>query len=899
MRENLELLAPVGSFEALKAAVQNGANAVYLGGKDFSARASANNFDREELKKAVEYAHIRDCRVFVTVNTLIKEDEKSAFIEYIRYLYSIYVDAIILQDIGMANLIHKMLPDFELHASTQMAAHSLDDVKYLEKVGFKRVVLARELSIKEIKEICNRCDVDIEIFVHGALCVSYSGQCLMSSELGTRSGNRGRCAQPCRQKYRLYDSEKKCYIDVKGEYLLSPKDLNTIENIDSIIESNVLSLKIEGRMKRPEYVATVVGAYREAIINYIENGDKKIDEDTMDELYTIFNRKFTHGYLLNESGSEIMNSEKTNNRGLSIGKVIDYNQKNRKLKIKLKKDLRKGDGLSIGGGTVGRIIKGKNILEIGNAGDIVEIDFIGKIKKGTDIFKTSDGRLLDRVRKTYENNREYVKIPIKVKFVAKLDKEANLVIIDNNGIEVSVSGVKKTEKALKTAISSDKVKKQISKLGDTPYILDDFECYLDDEISIPISEINNLRRKAIEKLNFQRIKIDRNYEVGKINRNLNIDKVDKLIKKDKHNEKDNIDFNINTQDSNNNLELANSNSNLEFNDSEYFLNVSCTNLEQLKEILEFENSYNQEYKITSKYENRNEYKTCENKTCEKNKGDKKVCKNISNIGKIYYRDINTISEAIEIARKYNKRISYYYPRIIRYFENKIYDRLCKLNQEEIQSLDSFRISNYGQIYRTNKLFPNIPKDISSWMNVINSESINYYIDKGFRNICLSQETSLAQIYNIKSDYSNLEYLIYGQAEMMLSEYCPMGVLTKDCKKNKRDALCNKNIYYLESSEGRKFRLSQDEFCRTTIYSDEVVNLVENIGNLKSKGIKNFELSFKFESIEEIKFILEKFNLVISEKKCYKSVKIEDFINFNKKLGKVIQYNTGHLYKEID
>lgn len=885
MREDLELLAPVGSFEALKAAVQNGANAVYLGGKDFSARASANNFDREELKKAVEYAHIRDCRVFVTVNTLIKEDEKSAFIEYITYLYSIYVDAIILQDIGMANLIHKILPDFELHASTQMAAHSLDDVKYLEEAGFKRVVLARELNIKEIKEICNRCDVDIEIFVHGALCVSYSGQCLMSSELGTRSGNRGRCAQPCRQKYRLYDSEKKCYIDVKGEYLLSPKDLNTIENIGSIIESNVLSLKIEGRMKRPEYVATVVGAYREAIVNYIESGDKKIDEDTTDELYTIFNRKFTHGYLLGELGSEIMNSEKPNNRGLLIGKVIDYNEKKKKLKINLEKDLRKGDGLSIGGGTVGRIIKGKNILEIGNAGDIVEIDFIGKVKKGTDIFKTSDGRLLDRVRKTYENNKEYVKIPIKAKFSAKLDEEASLMIIDNNGIEVSVNGVKKTEKALKTAISSDKVKKQISKLGDTPYFLDDFECYLDDEISIPISDINNLRRQAIEKLNLQRIKIDRNCNVRDINQNLNIDKL---------NEKDNINSNINTQDSNDDLELANGNSSLDFNDSEYFLNVSCTNLEQLKEILEFENSYNQEYKITSKYENRNEYKAC-----EKNKGDKKVCNNISNIGKIYYRDVNTISEAIEIAGRYNKKISYYYPRIIRYFENKIYDRLCKLNQEEIQSLDSFRMSNYGQIYRTSKLFPNIPKDISSWMNIINSESINYYIDKGFRNICLSQETSLAQVSNIKSDYSNLEYLVYGQSEMMLSEYCPMGVLIKDCKKNKRDALCNKSIYYLESSEGRKFRLSQDEFCRTTIYSDEVLNLVENIENLKSKGIKNFEISFKFESIKEIKFILEKFNLAISEKEDCKSVKIDDFINFNKKLGKEIQYNMGHLFKEID
>ncbi|RDY25596.1 U32 family peptidase, partial [Romboutsia weinsteinii] len=203
--KDVELLAPVGSFEALKAAVQNGANAVYLGGKDFSARASANNFDRNELREAVKYAHIRDVQVFVTANTLIKQTEVEDFVEYAKFLYDIDVDAIILQDIGMAKLLKKLLPDFELHASTQMVAHSLEDVKYLQSVGFDRVVLAREVNVEEIKYICDNSDVDIEVFVHGALCVCYSGQCLMSSMIGNRSGNRGRCAQPCRQKYELID----------------------------------------------------------------------------------------------------------------------------------------------------------------------------------------------------------------------------------------------------------------------------------------------------------------------------------------------------------------------------------------------------------------------------------------------------------------------------------------------------------------------------------------------------------------------------------------------------------------------------------------------------------------------------------------------------------------------
>ncbi|RDC50793.1 U32 family peptidase, partial [Acinetobacter sp. RIT592] len=245
---NTELLAPVGSFDALKAAVQNGANAVYLGGKEFSARASANNFDREELKEAVKYAHIRNVKVFVTANTLIKQYEIDDFLNYIKYLYDIDVDAVILQDIGMAKLIKSLLPDFELHASTQMVAHSLEDTLYLQNIGFDRVVLARELNIDEIEYICKNTDVDIEIFVHGALCVCYSGQCLMSSMIGNRSGNRGRCAQPCRQKYELIDINSGKVIDTEGDYLLSPRDLNTIEEIDRVIEAGVHSLKIEGRM---------------------------------------------------------------------------------------------------------------------------------------------------------------------------------------------------------------------------------------------------------------------------------------------------------------------------------------------------------------------------------------------------------------------------------------------------------------------------------------------------------------------------------------------------------------------------------------------------------------------------------------------------------------------------
>ena len=304
----IELLAPVGSFDALKAAVQNGANAVYLGGKDFSARASANNFDREELIEAVKYAHIRDVRVFVTTNTLIKQDEIEDFVEYAKFLYDIDVDALIMQDIGVAMLIHDLLPDFELHASTQMVAHSLEDVQYLESIGFKRVVLARELTVDEIKYICDNTNVDIEIFVHGALCVCYSGGCLMSSMIGNRSGNRGRCAQPCRQKYTMIDISTGEEIHSNGEYLLSTKDLNTIEDVDKIIETGVLSLKIEGRMKTAYYVATVVRAYRMAIDEFYRDPENwKFNPMWMEELKKGSHRHFTSGFYLNKPTTEDQN----------------------------------------------------------------------------------------------------------------------------------------------------------------------------------------------------------------------------------------------------------------------------------------------------------------------------------------------------------------------------------------------------------------------------------------------------------------------------------------------------------------------------------------------------------------------------------------------------------------
>ncbi len=292
--KKVELLAPAGDYEALMSAVNAGCDAVYLGGKNFGARAYATNFDHDDLKAALEFCHLRDVKVYVTVNTLVANEEFEKLVNYLDFLYSIGVDAVIVQDMGVLKFLRENYPGLKVHASTQMTVHNLEGVQELAEKGVSRVILSRELTLKEIKDIVQNSNIEVEVFVHGALCVSYSGQCFMSSILGGRSGNRGRCAQPCRLKYSLVDKEGK--VLEKDLHLLSMTDLCTIENIPNLIEAGVTSFKIEGRMKNAEYVASVVKAYREAIDCFYEG--KAFDSGkAIEEMSRIFNRGFSSGYL--------------------------------------------------------------------------------------------------------------------------------------------------------------------------------------------------------------------------------------------------------------------------------------------------------------------------------------------------------------------------------------------------------------------------------------------------------------------------------------------------------------------------------------------------------------------------------------------------------------------------
>ncbi|MBC7960353.1 MAG: U32 family peptidase, partial [Vallitaleaceae bacterium] len=264
-----ELLAPAGSYKALVAAVHAGCDAVYLGGSKFGARANAENFTNETLPQAIDFAHLHGVKVYYAANTLIKEEEMSDFLEQVHFLYKEGVDALIIQDLGVYQLLHETFPKLPLHASTQMTVHNLDGVQWLEKLGFERVVLSRELSLNEIEFIKKHSSIELECFIHGALCVCYSGQCLFSSLIGGRSGNRGTCAQPCRLPYDLY-SENKKISSSSDRFLLSPKDIQTLEILPALMKSGIHTFKIEGRMKNPNYVALMTALYRKYMDAYLE-----------------------------------------------------------------------------------------------------------------------------------------------------------------------------------------------------------------------------------------------------------------------------------------------------------------------------------------------------------------------------------------------------------------------------------------------------------------------------------------------------------------------------------------------------------------------------------------------------------------------------------------------------
>ena len=511
----VELLAPAGSIESLVAAVENGANAVYLAGNMFGARAYASNFDEDGLREAVKFAHQRNVRVHVTVNTVVDDEEFPALAEYLRFLYNIGVDAVLVQDLGVAKLAKKVAPKLPLHASTQMTVHNLAGVLALEELGFERVVLSREVTLKDIEYICANCQVEIETFVHGALCVCYSGQCLMSSMIGGRSGNRGRCAQPCRLNYKLVDENNQDLLqDKAGQYLLSPRDLKTIDLLPQLIKAGVSSLKIEGRMKKPEYVAVVVRTYREAIDAVLQEKAEFVTAEMQQHLKQIFNRDFTTAYLLDRPGKNMMSDRRPNNRGLLLGRVVRYDKNRQLVFVKLQEKLSLGDQVDFWVKVGGRVtatlqqmqVKGKSVSEA-LPGEEVAFPLDSFVREHDRVFKVFDAPLTEKARQSFKSGAPVRRFPITAVVCAAVGKPLTITLKDEEGHEVSAATEFIGEQAMKRPLTSESISKQMSRLGSTVYELKELQTELEGDVMVPVSEINEARRKATELLDEVRMSV--------------------------------------------------------------------------------------------------------------------------------------------------------------------------------------------------------------------------------------------------------------------------------------------------------------------------------------------------------------------------------------------------------
>jgi len=493
--KKIELLAPVGNMEVLISAIHAGADAVYLAGKSYGARKFANNFTNEELEKAIKYSHLYGVKVYITVNTMIYETEIEDFLAYIEFLHQIDVDALIMQDIGMIKLVKQTYPNLEIHASTQCHNHNQAGILSLKELGVERVVLAREMTLDEI----NNIDVDIEkeVFVYGALCVCYSGCCLFSSLNGGRSGNRGECVGSCRLPYKLVENDK--VIPLEEKYLLSTKELNTINNLKQLLDSNIHSLKIEGRMKSKSYVAYIVKLYRTLIDKYYNNEELKLTKEELTNLKKLYNREFTEGYLFN--AKSIMNRKTPNHIGVPLGRIIKLDKD--KIYLKLEADnLYQEDGIRFKSQDKGMIINKlyneKNLLVnhiLKNNIAIID-NKIGLTKKDI-VLKTIDNNLIKQIDK-YEEK----KININYQVKAKLNDYLEITITDNlNEYTIKEDIITKSNNI---KITKQDIIEKLSKLGNTPFKVNNIDINIDDNIFIPLSKLNEIRRTLVDKLIFLR-----------------------------------------------------------------------------------------------------------------------------------------------------------------------------------------------------------------------------------------------------------------------------------------------------------------------------------------------------------------------------------------------------------
>ena len=792
----VELLSPVGDFECLKAAVQNGANSVYFGADIFSARAFATNFSLEDLEKAIQYAKIRGVKTHLTLNTLVTDTEFESAMNVAKKAYEFGIDAIIVQDLGLAMALMRAFPDLPIHGSTQMTVHNLNGALELQELGFKRVVLARELSVNEIDYICKNTNIEIETFIHGALCISYSGQCLFSSMLGGRSGNRGKCAGPCRLPFELLENNK----TINSGYLLSTRDLCGLEFIPDLIQAGVKSFKIEGRMKSPEYVATVTRIYRKYIDLALSDNEYVIDEDDKKELLQVFNRGMSSsGHLSSEANRNLVFKEKPNNMGLFLGKVQKFNHKKGYITVKLNEPIGIGDTISLekedGSYTISELMDtNMNNINFTQIGQTVVIGRMkGNIKLGNKIYKMSSKKLNLFAQNSYSKENRKVLL------------NCHIFIKENEPITITVTSASniKLYKDLKLKYTSDiiplkaKTKpmdkntiiSQFSKTGSTPFAFKTLKIDLDYNVFIPkLSTLNDLRRKVLQMVE--------QYAINTMSRN-----------------NSNIDISLKTKTEKKSY-LANSN-----------YPIKNTKISLLLNILHKDFDYTQ----------------------------------IDDIENVYiplkYFSMKDYQEILHILDdKFHVYI--YMPTIIK----SNYKNLLSSNIENTLNnyhIKGFVISNICNIKLLHTLFVNLNKTLelitNYTFNVYNSNTINELKNLGIYRYTISPELNRSMITALChcTTLPN-ELIVYGRTPLLNMNYCLLGETDKCYPTCKQRCLTN-NVYELKDRLHMNFRILPDNIQTvTTIFNSKITSIYPKEFNVDYARIDILD-----ETIEEINEIIHR------------------------------------------
>lgn len=852
-----EILAPVGDEEALLAAIKGGADAVYLGVGEFNARQGAKNFTLDDLPAAVNLAHSHGVSVYLALNIPIKQKEMQHALEITDLAYAAGIDAIILQDLGLLRILNEIYPDLELHSSTQMTIHNRKGVDFAAGLGAKRVIVSRELTAGEVKDIVEHSSVGIEVFVHGALCYSYSGKCLFSSFLHGRSANRGACAQPCRRRYSfLVNGREIDDRNIGGNYPISCAELSTLTGLEEIVKTGVISLKIEGRMKKPEYVTASASAYKAAVQSICspeENPTKEELESGEAELAKLFYRGFTRGFILGEKG--VSHPKYSSNYGAFLGKVLDISRSkgNTKLTVRLDRDIQVKDGISIftrermlGSAVTGIITITGEHVKSAKKGEKVGLEISSKtgraVQRGDELYLTTDTQLLDTLQKT---KLKALPVSLKVRarkgerFTVEISKEGGKSSREEEAPGIEISGEAASaefadeyivQEAEKAPTTTEQIRKAMESLGDTPFEAASIEIEADENIFIPVGVLKNARRTAADLL---------------------LEKTLSAYKKEQK-RPDLADFN-------------------------YLCNYESADKESCGK------------------EGRNRKAS----SASRSKGSKKLLlsvevSRISSLLKaadagadIIYIPVSKFEEltAPENAEKLDDLEA---ERVELVFRVPLINHDSELNElkpllEKVRDAGfSIACSDLGAAQLAKEL--SIPFVAGKEFNIFNAFTASTFYQAGACRLMLSSELNLSEIKNVCEtlhacgETGQTEIFVYGRELMLITE--------NDLLK----PLIDRKIVRIDSEvllvdqEGSEFPVKRLG-TRTLIYNSKVLDMLKYVKNLKEYGVDVIKLDLSLNTDAEIIEITEAYKEVLAGKE-------------GKLSARGIEYTTGHYFKGV-